>query len=124
MCTNRGKVQRLVAGKVWNSETSSEIQRDDCRGRKGGEVDRKFKSSSLSFADRIGPQILRTRVDVEAFESQSQLPDCSKRFWNTFGIDSELLRPTSHLHARGFELEIRVDPHCYTRAFCCTFRDF
>ena len=65
---------------------------------------------------------------MEALESQPEAADPSQVLGYLLGVDTELLGAATHLHARAFQLEIRIDPQSHTRGQpqllrgCCQHR--
>ena len=80
------------------------------------------KDLPLRVADRLGPQVLGTGEQMEAFERQARVADPAQHSGTCSDIDAELLRPAAHLHARTLQLEVGVHAHA-PRAPAAEFGD-
>ena len=109
------EVERLFAREIRDAETATEIQRLDRCGRIRRQPDRHVECFCLYFANGVRPQVLRPREDVKALEPQAEAADLRQRLRHPFGVDSELLRATTHLHSRRLEFEIGVHSNGNTR---------
>ena len=103
------QVERPFAWEIGNAETATDVEDANRRRRMLGEAQREFDRLLLRLADRFGSQVLRAAVDVKSFESKVKLCDLPQQVGHGFGIDTELLGAASHLHARRFQLKVRVD---------------
>ena len=105
------EVERLLAREVGDAEAAAEVQHLHRRRRVLREAQRELVGLPLRVADRLRLEVLRSGVEVEAFERKPALADRAQQVGNRFRVDAELLRPAAHLHARGLELEVGIDAH-------------
>src|SRR6185437_13535343 len=103
------QIQARLTRKVGYAEAAADVEQAYRRGGVGAQPYRQLQGLVLRLDDRLGAQILRTGEDVQADERQRQLREAAQYLRDALGIDAELLRATAHLHARGLELEVRVD---------------
>src|SRR5262245_2977265 len=119
--SDRGDVERLLAGEVRNAKPSADIEQAHGRGSIDAESYRQLERLFLRFLDRAGAQVLRAAEDVKTLKVELQLSDPREHFGHALGVHPELLGTAAHLHARAFELEIRVDPYRNARALAGGF---
>ena len=105
--------RRVVAREIRDAEAAAEVQR--CAPGAGASCARRTASSTpFVCASQIASarRFCDPAEDVEAFEVEPELGRSRRSTsGDVLGVDAELLRPAAHLHARGLELEIRIDAH-------------
>ena len=76
---DRPDIERLLAGKVGDAESASDVEHAHRGWRVFSELQCKFDGLLLCFPERIGAQVLRTAEDMEALEIEAELPDTGKQ---------------------------------------------
>jgi hypothetical protein len=96
---------------VRDSEPTADVEVPHWFRRVLGQPQREVDGLLLGLAQDVGPQVLRTREDVEAEKVQAAVGELLQELRDALSVDAELLRPASHPHAGTLDREVGVHPH-------------
>ena len=111
----RRQIQRLFAGVVRNTKTTTEVQHAHWCGRMRRERHRTGIAVLQQSHHSSGVQHLRTGVEMKTRKIDGQRRQQCQHLRRHFGVDAEGPWPTTHALACTTQLDIRIDAQRHTR---------